>query len=166
MEGGVMWVKEDVTSERMTFEQNLDWSEGARLMSGRVSVPGRKEYKCKDLEMGCYEHILRNSKELREAGGCLSEVEIDVRWDWRCSRAPDHGEEPGFHSECRGTLGRGAWQGTVHGVTKSQTWLSDLTIKRNTWSKRIVWPYLHFREIALATHMENELGGADREDGD
>ena len=50
-------------------------------MSGRVSVPGRKEYKCKDLEMGCYKHILRNSKELREAGGCLSEVEIDARWD-------------------------------------------------------------------------------------
>ena len=27
-------------------------------------------------------------------------------------------------------MDRGAWRATVHGVTKSQTWISDLTLSR------------------------------------
>ena len=53
-------------------------------MSDRVSVPCRRDYKCRGPEMGWYKHMLRNSKELRNAGGHLSEVETDGQWDWRC----------------------------------------------------------------------------------
>ena len=48
------------------------------------------------------------------------------------SSIPGSGRTPGvengnpFQYSCLGNLGRGAWQAIIHGVTKSQTWLSTL----------------------------------------
>ena len=43
---------------------------------------------------------------------------------WRRSQGERHGN-PLYYSCLERSMNKGAWQATVHGVTKSRTWLSD-----------------------------------------
>ena len=64
-------------------------------------------------------------------------------------RSPGGGHDNPLQYSClKNPMNRGAWQVTVHGVTKSQTWLKWLSIHAHThchyYFKYLFWPFFSF----------------------
>ena len=71
-----------------------------------------------------------------DAKNWLTEIDPDAGKDWREEKRVTEDGMVGWHQQLNGhkfeqgpelVMDRQAWHATVHGVTKSQTWLSDWT---------------------------------------
>ena len=85
----------------------------------------------------------------------------DPAWILGLGRSP--GEQNGYplqYSCLENSMDRGAWQPIVHGVAKSQTWLSD-TVNNRIFSARIVLLALHWKkshELKNLTYITYNIG--------
>ena len=69
------------------------------------------------------ENLPANARDARDAGSVLG-----------LDRSPIEGNGSPFRYSClENPIDRGAWHATVHGVTKSQTQLSDWTTMKTSW---------------------------------
>ena len=72
-------------------------------------------------------------------------------------RSPGEGNSNPLQNSClENPMGWGAWQATVHGVTKSQTWLSDFS---HSWTFLIKWyqNFCYYGEESWQTELELPL---------
>ena len=93
----------------------------------KIHTPVYLRFACIDVYMGTSQvvlmekNLLANARDLRDAGSIPG-----------LGRSPGEGlGNPPQYSCLENPLGRGALWATVHGVTKSQTRLSDLVCTRN-----------------------------------
>ena len=84
--------------------------------------------------VSCFLSLLTRNKAIFE----IKDVSLGKESAWQCRRhrgsIPESGRSPGVgngsplqYSCLKNPMDRGAWRATVHGVTKSRTWLSDFT---------------------------------------
>ena len=87
-------------------------------------------------------------------------------WCWETLKAGGEGDDRGWDgitdsmdmslSKLRElVMDREAWCAPVHGVTKSQAWLSDWT-ELNTYNRHLIWPILNYqykKKISLLFYL-------------
>ena len=86
-------------------------------------------------------HIYRASQVMRANAGDIRDVGLIP--GPKDSPGEGHGK-PLQYSCLENPMNRGVWQATVHGVAKSQTWLTQLST--HTWSINI-FQYIYFQKI-------------------
>ena len=115
--------------------KNKPWLEAWSFRPTSFSWAGRKaEDGVDDLALGfpggaCGKEPGSNARDIKDAGSI-----------------PGSGRFPGVgnghtlqYSSLENPMDRGAWQATVHGVSKSQTWLSEFIFLLFFWKKKDNW---------------------------
>ena len=122
----------------------------------------------KEISPGCsLEGMMLKLKLHYLAKWCEELTHLKRPWCWERLKAGGEGDNRGWDTWVASPTqwtwvwaipgdgeGQGSWSATVHGVTKSETWLSDWTTKMTTWKLVCVCAKFLLSSPALCNTMD------------